>query len=129
MKLDPNVFDVWVFQRRPGGVVFLLLYTSSEKATRHFNGGRFWQIPSDFVNDGESVTGAIERVLQRHALRPKSIWAGEHAYLMLFGRRTKKFGVGVRKPGGPPKSSTPKRELIEAGKKKKTPVKRPARGR
>ena len=86
MKLDPNVFDVWVFQRRPDGVVFLLLYTSSEKATRHFNGGRFWQIPSDFVNDGESVTGAIERVLQRHALRPKSIWAGEHAYL-IYNRR------------------------------------------
>ena len=27
--------------------MFLLLYTSAEKATRYFNGGRFWQIPSD----------------------------------------------------------------------------------
>jgi ADP-ribose pyrophosphatase YjhB (NUDIX family) len=86
MKLDPSVFDVWTFQRRPAGVVFLLLYTSEEKAARHFNGGRFWQIPSDFVNDGESIADAIGRTLERHALRPKSIWAGEHAYL-IYNRR------------------------------------------
>jgi hypothetical protein len=86
MNLNPSVFDVWAFQRRPDGVVFLLLYTSAEKATRYFNGGRFWQIPSDRVNEGESVLGAIGRVLQRHALRPKGIWAGEHAYL-IYNRR------------------------------------------
>lgn len=86
MHLAPNVFDVWVFQRRPEGVVFLLLYTSVEKATRHFNGGRFWQIPSDFVNEGESITDAVGRALHRHGLRPKSIWAGEHAYL-IYNRR------------------------------------------
>jgi hypothetical protein len=86
MNLDPRVFDVWAFQRRPDGVVFLLLYTSEEKAARYFNGGRFWQIPSDFVNDGESITDAIGRTLQRHGLRPKSIWAGEHAYL-IYNRR------------------------------------------
>jgi hypothetical protein len=86
MNLNPNVFDIWAFQRRPDGVAFLLLYTSEEKAARHFNGGRFWQIPSDFVHDGESVTGAIGRALQRHALRPKCIWAGEHAYL-IYNRR------------------------------------------
>jgi hypothetical protein len=45
LHLAPNVFDVWAFQRRADGIVFLLLYTSAEKATRHFNGGRFWQIP------------------------------------------------------------------------------------
>ena len=39
--------------------MFLLLHTSVEKATRYFNGGRFWQIPSDAVNNGESVTDAI----------------------------------------------------------------------
>ena len=25
MNLAANIFDVWVFQRRPGGIVFLLL--------------------------------------------------------------------------------------------------------
>lgn len=86
MHLAPNVFDVWAFQRRADGVVFLLLHTSVEKAERHFNGGRFWQIPSDSVQDGESVTDAVGRVLHRHGLRPKSIWAGEHAYL-IYNRR------------------------------------------
>lgn len=86
MRLSPNVFDVWVFQRRPEGVVFLLLHTSVEKATRYFNGGRFWQIPSDAVNDGESIIAAIGRVLSRYGLRPSSVWAGEHAYL-IYNRR------------------------------------------
>jgi hypothetical protein len=86
MHLAPNVFDVWAFQRRAEGVVSLLLHTSEEKAARYFNGGRFWQIPSDLVNEGESVTDAVARVLQRHGLRPKSIWAGEHAYL-IYNRR------------------------------------------
>jgi hypothetical protein len=86
MRLAPNVFDVWAFQRRADGVVFLLLYTAAEKATRFFNGGKFWQIPSDSVRDGESITAAIERVLDRHGLTPKSIWAGEHAYL-IYNRR------------------------------------------
>jgi hypothetical protein len=35
MNLAANVFDVWVFQRRPGGIVFLLLHTSAEKAARY----------------------------------------------------------------------------------------------
>jgi hypothetical protein len=86
MRLASNVFDVWAFRRKPDGIVYLLLHTSVEKATRYFNGGRFWQIPSDSVGDGESITEAIERVLHRHGLRPKSIWAGEHAYL-IYNRR------------------------------------------
>lgn len=86
MHLSPNVFDVWAFRRTADGVVFLLLHTSVEKAARHFNGGRFWQIPSDVVNEGESVVDAVGRVLHRHGLRPKSIWAGEHAYL-IYNRR------------------------------------------
>jgi hypothetical protein len=57
-----------------------------EKATRYFNGGRFWQIPSDSVNDGESIVDAIGRVLHRHGLRLKSISAGEHADL-IYNRR------------------------------------------
>ena len=95
MNLAANVFDVWVFQRRPGGVVFLLLRTSQEKANRHFNGGRFWQIPSDFVNDGESITDAIRRALGRHQLRPRSIWAGEHAYLIYNRRFAQMQAIGV----------------------------------
>jgi hypothetical protein len=86
MNLAANVFDVWAFQRRPEGAVFLLLYTSVEKATRSFNGGRFWQVPSDAVNDGESISDAVARVLHRHGLHPRSIWAGEHAYL-IYNRR------------------------------------------
>jgi hypothetical protein len=95
MNLAANIFDVWVFQRRPGGVVFLLMHTSVEKANRYFNGGRFWQIPSDTVNDGESITDAICRALSRHELRPKSIWAGEHAYLIYNRRFAEMQAIGV----------------------------------
>ena len=56
MQLAANIFDVWVFRRRGTEVEFLLLYTSVEKATRYFNGGRFWQIPSNLVKNGESIT-------------------------------------------------------------------------
>ena len=49
MRLAPNMFDVWVFRRRAEGVEFLLLYTSLQKATRYFNGGQFWQIPSNLL--------------------------------------------------------------------------------
>ena len=95
MNLNANVFDLWVFQRRPGGVVFLLLHTSEEKARRYFDGGRFWQVPSDFVNDGESITDATTRLLAVHGLRPKSIWAGEHAYLIYNRRFNEMQAIGV----------------------------------
>jgi hypothetical protein len=95
MNLAANVFDVWVFRRRPEGVVFLLLHTSVDKAARHFNGGRFWQIPSDFVQDGESITDAIRRALGRHQLRPSRIWAGEHAYLIYNRRFAEMQAIGV----------------------------------
>ncbi len=72
----------------PGGsrVRFVLLHTSVEKATRYFNGGRFWQIPSNVVEDGEAITEAICRVLDRYGLRPNAIWAAEHAHL-IYNRR------------------------------------------
>ncbi len=95
MNLAANVFDVWVFQRRPDGIVFLLLHTSEEKAARHFNGGRFWQIPSDCVNEGESIADAVCRVLGGHGLRPQSIWAGEHAYLIYNRRFAEMQAIGV----------------------------------
>jgi len=95
MQLAANVFDVWTFRHRGAEVEFLLLYTSVEKATRHFNGGRFWQIPSDFVAEGESVTDAIAHVLARYGLRPNGIWAGEHAYLIYNRRFAKMQAIGV----------------------------------
>jgi hypothetical protein len=95
MNLAANVFDVWAFRRRAGAVEFLLLYTSLDKATRYFNGGRFWQIPSDAARDGESVTDAIRRVLGRYGLRPNYIWAGEHAYLIYNRRFAEMQAIGV----------------------------------
>lgn len=86
MRLSADVFDVWVFSRSSTGVQFLLLYTSVEKATRHFNGGRFWQIPSGVVEGDEAVTAAILRKLERYGLEPRAIWAGEHAYI-IYNRR------------------------------------------
>jgi ADP-ribose pyrophosphatase YjhB (NUDIX family) len=81
-----NVFDVWVFRRRGTVVEYLLLHTSQEKADRFFAGGRFWQIPSNAVEDGESVTDAIARVLRAFGLAPASVWAAEHAYT-IYNRR------------------------------------------
>jgi hypothetical protein len=86
MQLASNVFDVWAFQRTDRGARFLLLYTAEEKARRHFNDGRFWQIPSSSVHDGETVTGAITRELGRFGLTAVAIWAGEHAYI-IYNRR------------------------------------------
>lgn len=86
MRLAANVFDVWAFRRQDRETRFLLLYTSEEKARRHFNGGRFWQIPSGFVGEGEPVTAAIARELTRFGLTPETIWAGEHAYT-IYNRR------------------------------------------
>ncbi|MFZ2507841.1 MAG: NUDIX domain-containing protein [Steroidobacteraceae bacterium] len=95
MRLAANVFDVWTFQRRTEGTVFLLLHTSIEKAARHFNGGRFWQVPSDFVVEGESMTEAVCRLLGRYGLRPSTIWAGEHAYLIYNRRFAEMQAIGV----------------------------------
>jgi hypothetical protein len=86
MHVAGNVFDVWVFQRRPEGVAFLLLHTSAEKAARYFNGGRFWQIPSGSVNENETMTAALIRVLGLFGLRPTALWAAEHAYV-IYNRR------------------------------------------
>ena len=95
MHLAPNVFDVWAFQRRVEGTRFLLMHTSAEKAERHFNGGRFWQIPSGAVGDDETVTDAIARVLAQYGLRAESIWAGEHAYIIYNRRFAEMQVIGV----------------------------------
>ncbi len=95
MQLAPNVFDVWTFRRTPDGIRFLLLYTSLEKAERFFNGGRFWQIPSDLVKDGEHVTDAIARVVRALGLKTRAIWAGEHAYTIYNRRFNEMQIIGV----------------------------------
>ncbi|HEX6638006.1 MAG TPA: hypothetical protein VF033_10145, partial [Steroidobacteraceae bacterium] len=86
MQLAANVFDVWAFRRTPEGLRFLLLHTSVEKAERFFNGGRFWQIPSNATKDGEHITDAIARTLRAFGLKARSIWAGEHTYT-IYNRR------------------------------------------
>jgi hypothetical protein len=95
VRLAANIFDVWVFRRRPDGVEYLLLYTSVEKATRYFNGGRFWQIPSNLVNDGEAITDAIGRLLAGYGLDSKRIWAAEHAYIIYNRRFSEMQAIGV----------------------------------
>jgi ADP-ribose pyrophosphatase YjhB (NUDIX family) len=95
MRWAGDIFDVWAFRRRPEGTLFLLLYTSAEKAERHFNGGRFWQIPSGRVGDGETVTDAINRELGSFGLRSKTIWAAEHAYVIYNRRFEEMQAIGV----------------------------------
>jgi hypothetical protein len=86
MQLFANVFDVWVFRKTDLTTEYLLLYTSQQKADRHFNGGRFWQIPSNVIQDAENVTTAVARLLGDFGLIPSSIWAAEHTYA-IYNRR------------------------------------------
>ena len=86
MKLTANVFDAWVFRKTDSRTEYLLLYTSQKKADRYFNGGRFWQIPSNVIEDDENVTSAIARLLGGFGLVPSSIWAAEHTYA-IYNRR------------------------------------------
>ena len=86
MKLSANVFDAWVFRKTDSRTEYLLLYTSQAKADRYFNGGRFWQIPSNVIEDDENVTSAIARLLGGFGLVPSSIWAAEHTYA-IYNRR------------------------------------------
>ncbi|HYJ42787.1 MAG TPA: NUDIX domain-containing protein [Steroidobacteraceae bacterium] len=86
MKLESNVFDVWVFRRTPAQVEYLLLHTSQLKADRYFNGGRFWQIPSGFMQDSERVVPAIVRLLADFGIAATGIWAAEHVY-NIYNRR------------------------------------------
>jgi hypothetical protein len=95
MELAANIFDVWTFRRTDVGIRFLLLHTSPEKADRYFNGGRFWQIPSGFVDGGEGITDAIQRVLALYGQSPNAIWAGEEAYLIYNRRFDQMQAIGV----------------------------------
>lgn len=95
MRLSPNVFDVWTFQRQGPDTRFLLLHASEEKARRHFGGGRFWQIPSGVVEGDEPITDAITRKLNGLGLTPRAIWAGEHTYIIYNRRFAEMQLIGV----------------------------------
>ena len=95
MKLAANVFDIWAFRRDAGETRYLLLYTSDEKAERHFNGGRFWQIPSGIIEEDQAITDAVTRLLETYGLTPHTIWAGEHAYTIYNRRFAEMQIIGV----------------------------------
>lgn len=86
MKLNSAVFDLWVFRRVRTEAEFLLLHTSRQKAERHFNGGRFWQIPSGVFQSDERVPTAADRVLAPYGLTVSGVWSAEHAYI-IYNRR------------------------------------------
>ena len=90
MELDASVFDVWTFRRGSAGIEYLLLHTSQAKADRWFNGGRFWQIPSDFMGAAERVPDAVRRLLGTFGIAPAAIWAAEHTYT-IYNRRFDKL--------------------------------------
>ncbi|MBN2541815.1 NUDIX domain-containing protein [bacterium] len=87
MKLRTNLFDLWVYHKEDGIPKYLLFHTSQEKADKWFRGGRFWQIPGEFVGDDEEVIDAIKRCLKDLNLDYKSIWAAEHTYIVYNSRR------------------------------------------
>ena len=95
MQLAANVFDVWAFRRTEEGIRFLLLYTSADKAERFFNSGRFWQIPTDFVKEGEHITDAIARSLRAFGLKAQNVWAAEHTYTIYNRRFNEMQLIGV----------------------------------
>lgn len=87
MEFRTNAFDIWVFRRVPDAVHYLLLHTSQEKADRWFNGGRFWQVPGEFVTDNESIVDAARRCLAQFGITARSLWAVEHTYTIYNRRR------------------------------------------
>ena len=74
------VFDVWVYRRDSDAVRYLILRTSVEKAEKWFNGGRFWQIPSNLLADGDTLVPAVRRCLDSYGIDAAAIWAVEHTY-------------------------------------------------
>jgi hypothetical protein len=87
MNLRTNLFDLWVFHKELFEPQYLIFHTSQEKADKWFNGGRFWQIPGAFTDEGEEVVNAIKRCLGELHLVSEHIWAAEHAYISYNSRR------------------------------------------
>ena len=86
MKFNHNVFDLWVYHLADGMPKYFLIQASQKKADKWFRGVRFWQIPSDFFEDGETVQVALLRVLEKYSFSTKSLWAVEYAYTF-YNRR------------------------------------------
>ena len=86
MRHHTGVFDVWVFRKEPDAVRYLLLHTSQAKADRWFNGGRFWQIPSNFVEGEETLATAARRCLAGFGIEASSLWAVQHVYTIFNAR-------------------------------------------
>ena len=86
MKHRVGAFDVWVYRECEGAVRYLLLHTSQEKADRWFNGGQFWQIPSDFAAEDEDLASAAVRCLASLGIQASAVWAVEHTYT-IYNRR------------------------------------------
>lgn len=86
MQHRVGVFDVWVYRKDADAVRYLLMRTSEEKADKWFNGGRFWQIPSDCVKEEESMVNALRRCLGGFGIEASSLWAVDHAYT-IYNRR------------------------------------------
>lgn len=86
MEFNPGVLDIWVFRRTEAGVRYLLLHASQRKADRHFNGGRFWQVPSGAFAPGETAVAGVDRILAGFGLSATAVWAAEHAYT-IYNRR------------------------------------------
>lgn len=86
MQYQVGAFDVWVYRKDADAFRYLLLHTSQDKADRWFNGGRFWQIPSDCAGEGETLAQAARRCLLGFGLAAESLWAVEHTYT-IYNRR------------------------------------------
>jgi hypothetical protein len=86
MQLEANVFDIWAFRRAGAQIEYLLLHTAQRKADRWFNGGRFWQVPSNVFGATERAADAVGRVMHRFGATLAGIWAAEHAYT-IYNRR------------------------------------------
>lgn len=90
-----DFFDLWVFRRTDDRVEYLLLHTSSEKADRFFGGGRFWQVPTDAVGNGENVPDACRRRLEGTGVFPRGPWSADHVYTIYNRRYDAVFTIPV----------------------------------
>ena len=87
MELSTNYFDLWLYSRTENDCCYLLLRTSQEKANKWFGGARFWQIPTDKVDEGEVIEEAAERVTTSLGLDLRGLWASEYVYTIYNHRR------------------------------------------
>ena len=86
LAFTADYFDLWVFRRTGDGVEYLLFHASQEKADRFFGGGRFWQIPTDAVRDGEHVPDACRRLLKTSGVDVGGVWSADYVYT-IYNRR------------------------------------------